>query len=170
MRLVFDIETDGLLDTLTQIHCIALKDIDTNEVFSFSPADIEQGLDMLYKADTIIGHNIINFDIPAIQKVYPSFETEAKVLDTLVLSRVIKADQGNMDFATMALPRKLNGSHGLKAWGIRLGLLKGDFGETTDWSKWSEEMQSYCEQDVEVTHSLWKHLEPEKWSQESITF
>jgi DNA polymerase-1 len=170
MRLVFDIETDGLLDTLTQIHCIVLKDIDTNEVFSFSPADVEQGLDMLYKADTIIGHNIINFDIPAIEKVYPTFETQAEVLDTLVLSRVIKADQTNTDFSSLVLPRKLNGSHGLKAWGIRLGLLKGDFGETTDWSRWSEEMQSYCEQDVEVTHSLWKHLAPEKWSQESITF
>jgi len=170
MRLVFDIETDGLLDTLSQIHCIVLKDIDTNEVFSFPPADIEQGLDMLYKADTIIGHNIINFDIPAIEKVYPTFETKAEVLDTLVLSRVIKADQTNVDFSSLVLPRKLNGSHGLKAWGIRLGLLKGDFGETTDWSRWSEEMQSYCEQDVEVTHSLWKFLSPEKWSQESITF
>ena len=135
MRLVFDIETDGLLDTLTQIHCIVLKDIDTNEVFSFPPADIEQGLDLLYKADTIIGHNIINFDIPAIQKVYPSFETEAEVLDTLVLSRVIKADQTNKDFSSMVLPRKLNGSHGLKAWGIRLGILKGAYGETTDWSR-----------------------------------
>jgi DNA polymerase I-like protein with 3'-5' exonuclease and polymerase domains len=170
VRLVFDIETDGLLDTLTQIHCIVLKDIDTNEVFSFSPADIEQGLDLLHKADTIIGHNIINFDIPAIEKVYPSFETEAEILDTLVLSRVIKADQANKDFSTLVLPRKLNGSHSLKAWGIRLGLLKGDFGETTDWSRWSEDMQKYCEQDVEVTHSLWKHLAPQEWSKESITF
>lgn len=170
MRLVFDIETDGLLDTLTQIHCIVIKDIDSNEVFSFPPADVEQGLDMLYKADRIIGHNIINFDLPAIEKVYPTFETKAKVSDTLVLSRVIKADQTNNDFSSLVLPRKLNGSHSLKAWGLRLGVLKGEFGETTDWSKWSEDMQKYCEQDVEVTHKLWMHLAPEKWSKESIIF
>jgi DNA polymerase I-like protein with 3'-5' exonuclease and polymerase domains len=170
LNLVFDIETDGLLDTLTQIHCIVIKDIDSNEVFSFPPADVEQGLDMLHKADRIIGHNIINFDLPAIEKVYPTFETKAKVSDTLVLSRVIKADQTNKDFSSLVLPRKLNGSHSLKAWGLRLGVLKGEFGETTDWSKWSEDMQKYCEQDVEVTHKLWMHLAPEKWSKESITF
>ena len=38
--------------------------------------------------------------------------------------------------------------------------MKGDFGETTDWSEWSQEMQDYCEQDVVVTHKLWQHLQP----------
>lgn len=170
MNLVFDIETDGLLDTLTKIHCIVAKDIDTNEVFSFKNTEIKLGLELLRQADTLIGHNIINFDLPALNKVYYWFNPMAEILDTLVLSRVIKADQAKTDFSSLVLPRKLNGSHSLKAWGIRLGILKGDYGETNDWSKWSEAMQSYCEQDVEVTHALWKHLAPEKWSKESITF
>ena len=35
MRLIFDIETDGLLPQLTKIHCIVAKDIDTNQVYAF---------------------------------------------------------------------------------------------------------------------------------------
>ena len=62
------------------------------------------------------------------------------------------------------------GSHGLKAWGHRLGVLKGDFNQKTDWKDWSQEMQDYCVQDVVVTHKLWKHLAPDKWSQRAIRF
>ena len=54
--------------------------------------------------------------------------------------------------------------------GTPLGVLKGDFNQKTDWKEWSQEMQDYCVQDVKVTHKLWKHLAPEKWSQRSIRF
>ena len=36
MRLVFDIETDGLLPDVSKVHCIVLKDLDTNEVITLS--------------------------------------------------------------------------------------------------------------------------------------
>ena len=75
-----------------------------------------------------------------------------------------------MAYPDTRFPKRLLGSHGLKAWGHRLGLLKGDFGEKTDWKEWSQEMQDYCVLDVKVTHRLWKHLAPEKWSQRSIRF
>ena len=170
MNLVFDLETDGLLDTLTKIHCIAVKDINSGEVTSFNPSQIKEGLELLSKAKFLIGHNIMNFDLMAIKKLYPDFTVKARIRDTLVLSRLIKADIYNEDFLHSKLPRKLSGSHSLKAWGIRLGILKGDFGSTTDWSDWSAEMQEYCEQDVEVTHELWKYLAPDKWSENSIIF
>jgi DNA polymerase I-like protein with 3'-5' exonuclease and polymerase domains len=57
------------------------------------------------------------------------------------------------------LPRNLYGSHSLKAWGLRIGELKGDYGDQKGaWEAWSEEMDVYCRQDVEVTKKLTAHL------------
>ena len=115
-------------------------------------------------------HNGIAFDIPAIRKVFPQFSVdEMTVTDTLVLSRLIRPDLKNEDFLS-ELPKKLHGSHSLKAWGHRLGELKGNFAETTDWSEWTQEMQDYCEQDVTVTHALWEALAPHEWSSRAIWF
>ena len=61
----------------------------------------------------------------------------------------------------------LVGSHSLKAWGVRLGNDKGDF-DGGDWQTWSPEMQTYCVQDVEVSYDLYKHLDPENFSQDAI--
>ena len=83
--------------------------------------------------------------------------------DTLVLSRLIKCDLKNDDYNSRltadVFPKKYYGSHSLKAWGFRLGVHKGDFGEQTDWSEWSQGMQDYCERDVEVTPALLQALE-----------
>ena len=176
MRLIWDVETNGFLDDLTTIHCIAVMDPDKDtEPQIFGPDNVEEGVRLLMKADEIIGHNIINFDIPAIHKVFSWFSTDdVRVTDTLVLSRLIRSDLKNDDFTRNwsheDFPRKLHGSHSLKAWGMRLGVLKGDFGETTDWSECTPEMLRYCQQDVVVTHALWTDLTSEDWSQEAIDF
>jgi DNA polymerase I-like protein with 3'-5' exonuclease and polymerase domains len=53
----------------------------------------------------------------------------------------------------------------LKAWGYRIGNYK-DAHE--DWSKLSEEMVSYCKQDVEVTYSLYNKLKLKAVPDEAI--
>ena len=115
MRLIVDLETDGLLPQLTKIHCIVAKDIDSNEVYAFYGNSIPLGIDLLESADELIAHNGIGFDIPALKKVYPEFK-EKKVTDTLVLSRLIHADLANEDHARNwsddhNLPKKSYGSH-----------------------------------------------------------
>ena len=174
MRLIWDIETNGFLEHTTKIHCIAIKDADTLESWSYGPSQIEEGIAKLQSASELIGHNIISFDIPALKKLSPFELGDIKVTDTLVLSRLMRSDLKNEDFTkdwvNDDFPRKYHGSHSLKAWGMRLGVLKGDFGETSDWSEWTQEMQDYCVQDVEVTYALWKHLAPEKYSQKAIEF
>ena len=176
MRLIFDIETDGLLPELTKIHCLAARDLDDeSKVWSWRPGEIEQGLEFLQKADLIAGHNVLCFDLPAIRKCFPGFTTDAKVVDTLVLSRLIRANIKHEDFTQHwvkqgEMPTRLYGSHGLEAWGYRLGFQKGDYGKTSDWSTWSEEMHQYMVQDTLVNHKLWYALAPEKWSEESIQF
>jgi DNA polymerase I-like protein with 3'-5' exonuclease and polymerase domains len=161
-RVVVDTETDGLLPELTRLHCLVLRDMDTNQVMSCTDDDparpsIRQGLAVLRNAEMLYGHNIIYFDIPAIQKVYPDWTYTGRVFDTLLAIRMWKSDISLTDWALMrrkTLPPKLVGSHSLKAWGYRLGVHKGAFSENADWSHWTEEMQVYCDQDTNVTREL----------------
>ena len=88
MQLVFDIEADNFLDKLTKIHCIVTKDVKTGEMVSYRPDQIDDAIKALENADEIIGHNVIGYDVPAIQKLYFKFKPK-KVTDTLVLSRLI---------------------------------------------------------------------------------
>lgn len=181
MRLIFDIETDGFLDTFTKIHSLVIKDVDTGEVWSchdLSPdgiaatgGNITRGVEILEKATEIIGHNIIEFDIPVIQKLYPDFNPRKdQVIDTLVYCRmlwpeVINTDMKKIRAGTTVLTPKLAGTHKLEAWGMRLGILKGTYSSMMEergldpWASWNPEMQEYCEQDVEVTEALFKLIE-----------
>lgn len=176
-RYVFDIETDGLLKQLTKVHSLVLRDVDTGEVTSCADHDgftpVCAGLEAMMLADNIIGHNVIKFDIPAIQKVYPWFEVRKdQVIDTLVYGRLVWPNISDTDtklIHTSRLPGKLRGSHSLKAYGYRLGVLKGEFSnEDTDWSTWTPEMQTYCEQDTEVTLALINKLESKNYSHMAV--
>lgn len=183
---LFDIETNGFLDVLDRVHSLVLKDPDQGIGYSchdhhdtdyephpdYTPLDVTAGLELMEDDACLVGHNILKFDLPALSKVYPWFKVDPfTVYDTLVLSRLIWPDLWDRDFKLIKagkLPAKLRGSHSLKAWGFRLGVLKGDFGETTDWGEWTPEMQSYCEQDVEVTAALWKHIKAQEYSERAI--
>ena len=160
---VFDIETDGFLEECTKIHCIGLSTPD-GERAVYAGKDLIMGLKHLANAAHIIGHNIIGFDIPVIQKLYPTWRTKAKISDTLVMSRIgcpdiIKSDWATID--TSGMPKKLCGRHSLESWGYRLGIRKGELGSDgneTDWSTYTEEMGDYCLQDVTVNLVLYHHL------------
>lgn len=163
MRLIFDIETDGFYEVVSKIHCIVVKDRDTGTVHTFRPHEIEQGLKLLAEASQLIAHNGIGYDIPVIQKLYPEWTHRAEVLDTLVISRVGWPEIKHRDIGKAAkgeFPGKLIGSHSLEAWGHRLGLLKGDYGQQEDaWAVFTEEMLDYCVQDVAVTERLLEAIE-----------
>ncbi len=154
-RYVFDIESDGLLDTMTKIHVLVLKDVESGEVFTFRADHVSSGIGMLEEADEIIGHNVIKFDVPAIRLLYPTFSPR-KVTDTLVLSRLLFPEMRDRDATRKDFPKKLTGSHSLEAWGHRLGNYKGDF--KGPWDVCTDEMVTYCEQDVEVTTTLYTRL------------
>lgn len=172
-RMFFDLETDGLDPDV--IHCIAVGE-EGHPVWSYGPDQIKEGLEMLCEADELIAHNGIGYDFKVIEKLYPTWPFKGKRVDTLVLSRLIRADLKNEDFefnwAVEEMPRRMYGSHGLKAWGLRLqknlgsGFLKGDY--DGGWEHWSQEMQDYCEQDVKVTMALYKYLKPDTWPQDAL--
>lgn len=158
MRLVFDLEANHLYYDASLIHCIVAMDIDIGTVYQYRPHQIEEGLKLLMQADMVIGHNVVGYDIPLASKLYPWFSiAEDRVVDTLVLSRLIFTDLSDRDNqARVQMEGKLYGSHSLKAWGFRLNLLKDDYQGGFD--AFSEEMLSYNTQDVVVTARLYEKL------------
>lgn len=178
-RYLFDIETNGLLDTLEEVHCLVMMDPDTDTMLSLDPfGDIEEGVRALMEAEEIIGHNIITFDIPALQMLFPWFKPKGTVTDTLVCSRLIWPDLADRDFKLVQsgrLPPRRRGSHALEAWGYRLGEMKGEYGKDTHntkdgdaWAEWNPEMQAYCEQDVRVTKALHDLIVSKRYSQQAL--
>ena len=161
--LVFDIETNGLLDTVTKVHCMVVYDTETEEYFEYRPNKIEQGVQRLLQADKICGHNVIAFDVPCLEKLYGvKFEHE-KVIDTLILARLVYSNIKDVDIGLMrkgVLPKKLYGRYSLQAFGYRLGELKGTYSEDNEdaWACFNEEMLAYNKQDVVVTYKLYNKL------------
>ena len=170
---IFDIETNGLdLNKITKIHTIVIYDFKEKEYFHY-PKHLEilkDGVEHLQKADVVIGHNIIDYDIPVVQKFYPEFQPES-VIDTLVWGRLAYPDIMEVDQKLRKQGRidsKLMGRHSLEAYGQRLAERKGNFGKDTDWQKWSPEMEKYCEQDVRVNKLLYKKLQTKNVSEEAL--
>lgn len=172
MSLIFDIETNGLLRTVDKLHCIAIFDTETEELTSYSGNTLKEGLEKLMKAEELIGHNIVKYDIPTLQKLYPSFNPKCKIFDTLLMSKLVYPDIGELDDRNIrkgVFPKKLRGKYSLKAWGYRLKEYKGDYCEQEDcWAEWSIDMQRYCEQDVMVTKKLFDLLKSKEISETSI--
>jgi hypothetical protein len=164
--LIFDLETDGLYNDVTTIHCLVIFDTESEETMVFndhgSAQPIVRGVELLEDADLIVGHNVINYDLNVISKLYPWFRPVGTVVDTLLLSRIYHADMMSLDkkHNWKHMPLQLYGRHSLEAYGHRLGEFKGSFGATTDWKEWSQEMENYCIQDVIVTTKLCKHFQP----------
>ena len=152
MKLVFDIEANGLYDTATKVWCISTMPLEglessletfTNEMYVNVAPDIEKGLDRLSEATTLIGHNIINYDLPLLKKLYGWMPNEnCKIVDTLVISYVLNPDrQKPSDYLGKG------GAHSLECWGYRVGRNKPDH---QDWSRFSGDMLRRNKEDVEI--------------------
>lgn len=174
LRVVLDVETNGLLHELDRVHSLVLRNIDTEEVYSCTDQPgylpVARGLALLSEATQIVGHNIISFDFRAIQKVYPSFQMRQNcdIYDTLVVSRVLWPELEPVDRQKFAhIASKYIGRHSLAAWGERLGVAKIKFQEESKkdpdvdnvWDVWSDSMQTYCEGDTLVSLKLYEYFQ-----------
>ena len=165
--LIFDIETDGLYDQATKTFCIVIYDVTRAETFAYGPDRIDDAIAHLATADVLIGHNIIFYDLPVLQKLH-SFVAKARIIDTLICTRIIwpKEKLYDLDIEQYPnVPAKIRGNASLKAWGWRLADNKIDF---KDFSEYSEEMLMYCKQDVQVTLKLYKHIVKEKYPESAL--
>lgn len=165
--IVTDIETNGLLDTTTKFWCGWIYDSHKDEYKGYTDLnDYWNAINWFGCRDyNIVFHNGIRFDIPCLKRLACDrfdFDPRDCVLDTLVLARLIYANIKDTDIGLMKsgrLPKKLYGSHSLKAYGYRMGELKGTYGEQEDaWDKFTHEMYEYNKQDVVVTLKLFNKL------------
>ena len=165
--LVFDIETNGLYDKVTKVFCIVIYDINREETFAYGPDRIDDALAHLATGDVLIGHNVIFYDVPVLQKLH-SFNCKARILDTLICTRLIWPKEKLYDLDVQLypeVPKNYRGMAGLKACGYRLSDNKIEF---KDFSEYSEEMLVYCKQDVSVTSKLWKHIANQDYPEQAL--
>lgn len=142
MEVIFDIETNGL-DNPDKLWLIVCKDIATGErhVFRNVHEDLKPFQNFAALVSLWVGHNSIGYDQLHCSRLAGVSFDEASVLDTLVLSRLFNAGRA--------------GGHSLESWGEALGYPKVKF---NDFSRWSQEMEDYCIQDVEITHKLYQRF------------
>ncbi len=173
--LFFDIETNAIedwsnLSDLKTVHCLSIYDPTTPKMITYHGAGIQNGLNELAKADHIVGHNVLGFDIPALGKLYSFHPPLVKVLDTMVMAKCIVPDVRNDDFLRHKFDKTLIGSHSLKAWGLRLDkLTKLSYGEEDGaFASYNEDMRKYCERDTIVTQLLYDYLMSSKPSSQML--
>jgi DNA polymerase I-like protein with 3'-5' exonuclease and polymerase domains len=167
--LIFDIETDNLLDDCTKVHCMVTNNIATGIVTSYvGHKEVRLGLAALDEAGVIGGHNVQAFDLPVLKKLF-DYDYHGVVFDTLVASRLVWPHLKEKDMMKRTVENRMIGSHSLKAWGQRLGDNKGDYGEAEDaWDVFSEEMLTYCIQDVALNVKLYKLIQSKNYPKEPM--
>jgi DNA polymerase-1 len=141
-QIVFDIEANGL--NPDKVWVIVAHELDTQETKVFSGTtlyDFNTYIKDLQGDCEVIGHNIIDYDIPVLERILGTDFGSCTVTDTLVLSR-------------LADPSR-EGGHSLENWGQLLGCPKG---EHNDWDNYSQEMVDYCVQDVLVNVKVYYAL------------
>ena len=157
MDLVLDIETDS---KHSQIWMCYTHNSDTNEYVCHTTPDTL--IPLINKADKLIGHNLIGFDAPILNKIWKTRIGLSKVRDTLIMSRLLNPS--------------IEGGHSLDAWGKRLGNRKVEYSRIWHWingvpydktstapydAPHDSLNRFYCKQDVAVTVDLYKLLDNE---------
>lgn len=138
MKVVFDIEADGLLDNVTKIHCLSYTK-DGNEIITLT--NYEEMIEFLSDDSLeLVGHNIIRYDIPVLEKILGiTILNRLRLIDTLALSWYLYPE---------------NSKHGLEHWGEVFNVPKPMI---QDWENLTlQEYKNRCEQDVRINYLLLK--------------
>ncbi len=172
-RYVFDIETNGFMVECDKIWCAVVIDYDTGEEFRYDEHQMDAFAAQILSANYLIGHNIVMFDIPVVERLL-GITLTAKPIDTLIISRMMYPDK---------FKKNPVATHSLASWGDALGepktdykgvlmemakdrTPKADWKPIVEWSKgnifagppndtvghdeWMRLMVDYCAQDVVV--------------------
>ena len=64
-NIILDIETDGLLDTVTKVHCLVYK-LNDQITVATTDQEIKNSFEVL-KTGQVIGHNVLGFDLEVLK-------------------------------------------------------------------------------------------------------
>jgi hypothetical protein len=134
---IFDIETDGLLDTLTTFHCLVAHTYENNQLLGETVITNPWELANFLEWQTLlVGHNVKRYDFPAIEKL-TGYTHKGAVIDTLALSWYLYPERKE---------------HGLESWGEEIGIAKPVI---EDWNNQSTEDYIHrCKTDVIINTVL----------------
>ena len=136
---VIDVEADSLTPTI--IWCMCWRNVKTKEIGECRGHEETKGFFEKTKGSFYIGHNLLKYDVLALNRLCGVGIPITRCIDTLILS-------------TLYSP-SLVGGHSLGAWGERFKKPKIEF---NDFSNLSEEMVTYCHMDVEITCELFVRI------------
>ena len=153
MFIVGDLEADGLLDKATTIWCGTFYDTRGGAEKTYHIEQDKYYVDnmltwlnrLLNNKYYLVGHNLIGYDLPLINKLKGVELPQDKIIDTYVLSR--------MFFPDIKGHKK---PHSIEAWGERFGIPKP---EHEDWSKFSPEMLNRNKVDVVINTKLFELIQ-----------
>jgi len=135
--IVFDVEANGLLDDATKIHCLSYT---TDGVTYDTLFDYKGMKDLLLNQQGLIGHNIIRYDVPLLEKIL-GIKIKARLFDTLPMSWVLNYNR----------PK-----HGLESFGEDFGIPKP---KIDDWHNLTQDDYRHrCVEDVKINWKLWQDV------------
>jgi DNA polymerase III epsilon subunit-like protein len=139
---VFDIETDGLLDEVSKIHVLSYAILEKDkEPIKGNLYDYTEIANFISSQDVLVGHNIIRYDIPVLEKILGICLSSKEIIDTLGLSWYMYCEEEK---------------HGLEAWGEHFKVLKP---QIDNWKNLTiEEYTHRCNTDVEINTKVFIHL------------
>jgi DNA polymerase I-like protein with 3'-5' exonuclease and polymerase domains len=181
MRYVgFDLETDGLLPDLSKVHMAILVDLETRETLGYTDepwkvqgasqepsGTIQDALDILSEADLLVTFNGWDFDMLALEKLYPEWDYQGYHLDLMVHGATIRPYDMLKRFDASLIkkgrmPKWMLGRESLEAWAIRAGgELKDDY--KGPWETLTPEMWDYGLQDGRTTASVYHWMMQSKF-------
>jgi DNA polymerase I-like protein with 3'-5' exonuclease and polymerase domains len=125
---------------------IVCKDIDTGDYHVFrdltnDPRQAEAFREFAGRVTSWIGHNILGYDFPVLNKLLDINIDVAICYDTLILSRLFNFSR--------------EGGHSIESYGIEYGIPKGKNYYLDFFTKWSQPLEDYCVRDVDICHKIY---------------
>ena len=135
--IVFDVEANGLLDKATKIHCLSYTSDGKDYKTIFDYSDMR---DLILSQHGLVGHNIIRYDVPLIEKIL-GIKIKSRLFDTLPMSWVLNYNRSK---------------HGLESFGEDFDIPKP---QINDWHNLTNEEYAHrCTEDVKINWCLWQDL------------
>tara|TARA_R100000951_G_C2637073_1_gene179642 strand:+ start:533 stop:1057 length:525 start_codon:yes stop_codon:yes gene_type:complete len=160
-------EGDDVVLGAKRLHCIVLSEFRGDSIIMFADSsaaanNLNEFKPWLAQQDniTVVAHNLLSADLEVFRRllgipftVGPDtiMSKKCTFIDTFTLSKRLNPDRPMAYYKGKSV-----GQHGLKAWGVRLGILKP---EVEDWVNQPIEVYLHrCEEDVKINEATYEAL------------